>query len=138
MLTKIAITAVRLLVAAGIYVAVASFLLHQATGWESLGLLGAAIGFAMVGLAAWGFSVFIGHMFMPEGWRRALAHPVIVTGLFVLIGFFGITAGWGTPPERLMNDMRPFIALVAGASLADAMIGWAIGCLLLKPSDRAA
>lgn len=112
---------IRFVVIAALYVIVTSIWTAGAHGWESLGLLVASILLGLAAVPAWGAAVVVGQ-FIENRVVRLIAHPVLMTGLFL---FIAVAAGFvtGSPPESAWRDLQPFALLIVVIALADATIG---------------
>jgi hypothetical protein len=134
--SRIALWAIRFAIAAAIYLAVASFWISNARGWDGISLFAAAIGFGAFAVPVWCIAIAIEHATRSEGLRLLVAHPLIVTIMFMTASSVILTVIFEDPADMMWRDLKPFAFLVAVSSLADAIAG---GLLKrkLSPAPRA-
>lgn len=124
--SRIARWTIRFVVAAALYVAIATVWIKQASGWESLGLFIAALVFGAVAATAWCAAIAIGQFGVRRPYARLAAHPVLTAVLFSIFALVVLSGFLGDTPEAAWKDTRSFAALVAVCTLADAAVGFAL------------
>lgn len=112
---------IRFLVAAIVYLTTCLIWIGNAKGWDGLSLLGASIGFGVIFATTWLIVVTAAHFCLQNPRVRLLLHPVLATGLFLVISFLVLTGYYSDPFEIFWRDTKPFVGLVAAATLLDAV-----------------
>ena len=120
---RLAVWAARFVVYAIVYISFAAIWLDKTTGWKGLELFAMSIGFAIVATCAWLAAVAIGHYYIARQPLQFAVHPVLTALLFLAAGALIISNAMQTEPEwaRVFPN---FLGLVAGASAADAIVGF--------------
>ena len=123
MARTVGIWSVRLGLGAVIYIIVTYAMVQQATGWDRLGIFVAGFAFGLIAILSWCIAIAVGR-FVTSAGVRMLIHPVLTVLLFVVLSV--AIVGWlqDTAWESLWRDLRPFVFLVGGISLIEAVIGF--------------
>jgi hypothetical protein len=118
-----AVLALRFGVAALLYIATAVVWVSNSSGWQSIGVFGAAVVVGFMAVPAWIGAAALGRLIANE-YLRVVLHPVLIVLLVVaLVLVIGVMI-MQTTFESFWRDTWPFAALLAVIALVDASIGF--------------